>query len=159
MRQSSLVWEMLLASFITVVGIQPSVSLSQEATPAKPTAEKAPTKRLPAYYKDVVTEAQRENIYKIQEKYNGKISILADEIKTLQAARNAEIEALLSTEQKTKLDAVKAAAAKKRAANAAAARIAAPKVSTPATAVAPVAAPAASAPPAVPSTPVRPATK
>lgn len=80
---------------------------------AKEVEEKEPAKRLPPYYKDVVTETQRAEIYKLQEQYNNKISVLAEEIKKLQAERSTAIEALLTPEQKKKLADIKAAAAAK----------------------------------------------
>ncbi len=89
---------------------------AQEAAPKKKAAE--PAGRLPAYYKDVVDEAQRKKIYEIQAKYKVKIDVLAEEVKSLQSQRDKEIEALLSPEQKTKLAKVKAEADKKKAATA-----------------------------------------
>jgi hypothetical protein len=70
--------------------------------------------RLPAYYKDVVTEKQKTDIYALQLKYNGQIEALEQQLNTLQEQRDTEIEGLLSTEQKEKVEALRAAAAGKR---------------------------------------------
>lgn len=93
-----------------------SVSLGQETKEAKPSLKAKG--RLPAYYKDVVTASQKETIYKLQAQYNDQIRKLAEEMKALTEKRDAEIEALLSAEQKAKVDALRAEAKKKSAAQA-----------------------------------------
>jgi len=107
-----------LSLFALLVLAGPVSSFAQENPPKKKNAE--PAGRLPAYYKDVVDEAQRKKIYEIQAKYKVKIEVLSEEVKSLQAQQNKEIEALLSPEQKEKLAKVKAEADKKKAATAAA---------------------------------------
>lgn len=105
----------LLASVCVFASVL-SVSFAQEGKEAKPSLKAKG--RLPAYYKDVVTPAQKETIYQLQTRYNDQIRKLAEEMKTLTAQRDAEIEAVLTAEQKTKLNALKAEAKKKPAAEA-----------------------------------------
>jgi len=59
--------------------------------------------RLPPYYGEIVTEAQRQQIYAVQEKYEKQISALEDQLEALKKKRDAEIKAVLSEEQRTKL--------------------------------------------------------
>lgn len=78
--------------------------------------------RLPAYYGDIVTEAQRLQIYAVQEKYAKQIAALKDQLEALENKRDAEIESVLTADQKTKLKKVQGDAAtsrKKKAADAA----------------------------------------
>ncbi len=96
----------LFASLITV-------GIAQEAKEAKPSTKAKG--RLPAYYKDVVTPTQKETIYALQAKYGEQIRKLAEEMKAVTAQRDQEIEALLSAEQKAKVEALKAASKQKPA--------------------------------------------
>ena len=71
--------------------------------------------RLPPYYGDVVSEAQRVQIYAVQEKYARQIDELKDKMTLLETQRDREIENVLSAEQKARLKKVlDAAAAQKR---------------------------------------------
>ena len=114
---------LLVVSFLAAHGVRPLSSFGQEATTVKQPAkvaeekedDKEPVKRLPAHYKDVVTEDQKTKIYALQEDFNAKISVLAEQIKKLQADRAAAIEALLTAEQKKKIEDLKAAAKAKAA--------------------------------------------
>ncbi len=114
MRRFNLLMVLLLATFLAAGWLQSSPSSAQENTAKKETADKEPVKRLPPYFKEIVTEEQKTKIYALQEEYNEKISVLAEEIKKLQAARTAAIEALLSPEQKQKLADARAAASKSK---------------------------------------------
>ncbi|WP_425614909.1 hypothetical protein NA78x_004793 [Anatilimnocola sp. NA78] len=130
----------LLMGAVGVVS-QPMSLLAQKADAKAPAAEtKKQVKRLPAHYKDIVTVEQRDKIYELQGKYDAQISVLAEQVKAVQKQRDSEIEALLSAEQKAKLEKARAdaktkaqekAAAKKAATDKAAATAA---VSTPAVA-------------------------
>lgn len=62
-----------------------------------------PRGRLPAFYKDVVTPQQRDQIYAIQAKYVDQISKLQEQINQLAAQRDKEIEDLLTAEQKEQI--------------------------------------------------------
>jgi hypothetical protein len=72
--------------------------------------------RLPAYYKDVVTEEQRDQIYAIQAKYVKQLEDLQSQIDAVKAKQSDEIEGLLSAEQKEKLAKVKTEADAKKTA-------------------------------------------
>jgi hypothetical protein len=99
----------LIGSVCLLTALVTLTTAQDTKAPAKPKG------RLPAYYGDVVTEAQRGQIYTIQGKYNDQIKKLQEEIKTLADKRDAEIEGLLTAEQKTKIDTLKAEAGKKKA--------------------------------------------
>ena len=71
--------------------------------------------RLPAYYGDIVNDAQRQQIYAVQEKYAKTLAALQDQIDTIEKQRDTEIEALLDAQQKTKLAAARQAVAEKKA--------------------------------------------
>jgi hypothetical protein len=102
----------LVASICTIACLF-SFALAQETKETKPSLKVKG--RLPAYYKDVVDDKQKEQIYSIQTKYNDQIKKLADEMKALTEKRDAEVAAVLTAEQKAKVDALKAEAAKKKA--------------------------------------------
>lgn len=72
---------------------------SQEAG-QPPKARAKPRGRLPSYYGDVVSLDQREKIYSIQSKYEVELAALREQLKALVAKRDAEVEAVLSDEQK-----------------------------------------------------------
>jgi hypothetical protein len=59
--------------------------------------------RLPAYYGEIVTEAQRRQIYAVQEKYEKQISPLKEQLSALEKKQEVEIKAILSEEQRAKL--------------------------------------------------------
>jgi len=109
-----------LASTLVVAAVSLN-SLGQDAKKADPKAKagakEKPKGRLPAYYKDVVTDEQREQIYAVQAKYAKQLEDLQSQIDGVKAKQNEEIEGLLSAEQKEKLAKVKAEAdAKKKSA-------------------------------------------
>lgn len=94
--------------------------LSQE----KPTAEtkaKPPAKgedklkgRLPNNYGKIdLTMAQRDKIYAIQNGYDAQLDALKEQMKQLVAKRDADIDAVLTAEQKSKLESLRAEAKKK----------------------------------------------
>ena len=61
------------------------------------------TGRLPNGYKDVVSNSQREEIYKIQQDYFETVELLKARIELLESEKNLKIDGLLSGEQRTKL--------------------------------------------------------
>ena len=69
-----------------------------DAKAAKPRAK--PRGRLPAFYGKVVDGKQREKIYAIQQQYEPKISALKAELQDLQDKADAEIDAVLTAEQR-----------------------------------------------------------
>lgn len=91
------------------------------APPAKKKAE--PKGTLPAHYGDVVSGDQREKIYAILASYKDKITKLKQDLDTLEEARDKEVEAVLTPDQKEKVAKAKAdAAAKSKAKKAEAAK-------------------------------------
>lgn len=107
----------LLAALLLTSTAPSAMLWAQEAAAEVPAADDLPAVpkgRLPAFYKDLVTEQQRIEIYTIQQKFNDDISKLAAQIKSLQAARDAEVETVLSDEQKAKLAKIREEAAAKR---------------------------------------------
>ena len=115
-----LVAVLVLAASGIVVGVSPR--LVGQDTKKTEKAEKAPKKakgRLPAYYADIVTDQQRETIYAIQAKHQEKISELNAALLAATQAMNAEIEAVLTPEQKDKLKVAKEDGVAKKKKNAA----------------------------------------
>jgi Spy/CpxP family protein refolding chaperone len=74
------------------------------------------SRRLPANYAPVVTEEQREKIFKIQEEYQAKIAPLETQLKELRKERDDKIAAVLTAEQKKKIEEAAAKAKEKKAA-------------------------------------------
>lgn len=115
-------WKKLIcASLATslVVSVISLSSVGQDAKKADPKAkagakEKKGKGRLPAYYKDLVSEEQRDQIYAVQAKYAKQLEDLQSQMDSLRSKLNDEIEALLSAEQKEKLAKVKAEAETKK---------------------------------------------
>ena len=96
-------------------------SISAEATALVALQKKGKKKRkkargrLPNYYKKSgVTKKQTEQIYSIQVSYREKIESLEEQLADLKAKRSAEIEAILTPEQKKKVEQFQEAARKKR---------------------------------------------
>ena len=109
---------LLLCVALGMIGGSLSTGLADEkgATPAK--KERAKAKGyLPPFYRDVIDGLQREKIYKIQDEYDDKIDALRAEANALEAKRDGEISALLTPEQKKRLDELASEAKVKRAAD------------------------------------------
>lgn len=112
----NLLWKKLLVVVCMAAGVSGLMSapvLLAQKVEAKPeTKAAAPDKskeaksykRLPAYYGDLVDGAQKEKIYALQEKWGKQIDELAEQVKALQQKRDAEIEAVLTADQKAKLE-------------------------------------------------------
>lgn len=83
-----------------------------DSKPAKQRAK--PRGRLPAYYNQVVDGQQREKIYAIQQQYEPKISALKAELQALQDKLDAEVEGVLTAEQREKVKSLTDAAKQKR---------------------------------------------
>ncbi|MGC3966283.1 MAG: hypothetical protein QM775_02590 [Pirellulales bacterium] len=104
----------------------PTLLIADEKTEAKPAAaaEAKPAKTpaadrkgpLPFYFGKVVAPDQKEKIYAIQDRFQDEIAPLAAKIKELQAARDKEIEAVLTPDQLAKVKQLKSEAAAKAAA-------------------------------------------
>ena len=103
-----------------IIGVTSLSTIGQEAKKgadkAKPAAKEKAKGRLPAYFKDVVTDEQRDQIYAIQAKYEKQLGDLRAQLEAVQDKQMAEIEGLLSAEQKEKLKKIRDEAdAKKKA--------------------------------------------
>jgi hypothetical protein len=134
-RRSSMKFSQRMRWSVAFVALALTASLAQQslrgedpaAKPeAKPSAKERakPRGRLPANYGKVVDPLQKEKIYGIQEQYEPKLEALRAQLKDLVAKRDAEIDALLTAEQREKVKEL-AEAAKARRAKAAAAAAAA----------------------------------
>lgn len=87
-----------------------------QSTETKP-ARKAPAGRVPpGYGKLNLSNKQKEEIYAVQDKYKEQIAELQKQIEDLRIARDADIHAVLTAEQKAELAKVLEAAAKAQAA-------------------------------------------
>lgn len=88
-----------------------AVAFLQESKPKPAAKKKAPAGgRLPNNYGRIgLSEKQRNDIYSIQAKYRDQIEALEKQLADLRAKRDAEIEAVLTPEQKQKLEELKAA--------------------------------------------------
>jgi Spy/CpxP family protein refolding chaperone len=71
--------------------------------------------RLPAHYAPVVTEEQRQKIYDIQEEYKAKIDPLEAQVKALTKERDEKIAAVLTPEQRKKVEEAETQAKQKKA--------------------------------------------
>jgi len=98
-------WKKLLVAVLVMAAsglivVERSNHLSGQETKK---VEKKAKGRLPAYYTDIVTDEQREQIYMIQAKHKEKIAELNATLLAATKAMTAEIESVLSAEQKLKL--------------------------------------------------------
>lgn len=84
------------------------------AAKAEGPARRARAGQLPPYYRDVVSDEQRQKIYAIQAEYNAQIAELEAKVAQLRKERDAKIEALLTPEQKKQIEDLRAAARAKR---------------------------------------------
>ena len=121
--KKTLIAAVVIATSGLAIGLVPS-SIGQEAKKTDKAnktdkTEKKAKGRLPAYYADIVTEEQKERIYTIQAKHQDKITELTASLAAANKARDTEIEAVLTAEQKVKLKAAQDEAAAKKAKNAA----------------------------------------
>ena len=113
MKTTSVVTKTLLALgccafFITAA----SLFADDAAKEPQKTERKEARGRLPAYYSDVVTGKQREEIYGIQKEYLSEIERLKAELRTVVKERDERVRAVLSAEQQAEVDKI---AEKKRA--------------------------------------------
>lgn len=89
------------------------LAIAQVEKAAKP--EKTPSPRLPNNFgKLELSDAQKDQIYAAQARYNGQIDVLEEQIKSLKEKRDAEIEKVLSLAQKQKLKALQTEPKKKK---------------------------------------------
>ncbi|MBX9787307.1 MAG: hypothetical protein K2Y37_00195 [Pirellulales bacterium] len=80
----------------------------------KPAAERR--HRLPAHFADVITEEQREAIYKLQDEHAPEIEAQEAKLAALRKKLDDAVRGVLKPDQLKKIDELTAAAAKRRAA-------------------------------------------
>lgn len=110
-----------LLAMLTVVTALPSIIEADEApgTATAPAAEDnrdTPRGRLPDYYIRVVGLDQRDVIYGIQQKYQGRIDELLRQVAELEAQRDKEVEGTLTPEQLARVKQLQQEAEARRAA-------------------------------------------
>ena len=98
------------------IGTSATAATLQIQQKQKSTKRKKAKGRLPNYYAQIgISQKQRKTIYDIQSQYRDQIEDLKKQIEDLEAKRNAQVEAVLSPEQKKRLKLVQANAKKRRA--------------------------------------------
>ena len=90
------------------------LSVGQEKATKKTEQAEKPKGRLPPYFADLVSEEQREKIYAVQAKYADQIKELNEQLTAVAKKQNDEIDAVLSAEQKAKVDAARKEAVTKK---------------------------------------------
>jgi Spy/CpxP family protein refolding chaperone len=73
-------------------------------------------RRLPNFYSQVVSNAQRDKVYEIQAAYFEPMEMLTLRLERLVAERDAQMEAVLTAEQKAKVEALAKESAARRTA-------------------------------------------
>lgn len=91
-----------------------TIGQEKEKEPAKTRKAERAKRRLPNFYSDIVTDEQRKKIYEIQEKYEKQLNDLNEQLLALTKKQSDEIEAVLSDEQKSRIEEARTAAAGKR---------------------------------------------
>ena len=103
-------------------GSRSTAMTEEEVTENEATEEKSEKKakskravhRLPNYFGQIVTEEQKVEIYKIQDEYAPKVQEYREKLAGVLKERNAKIHAVLTPEQKEKLEQMKQEAIAKR---------------------------------------------
>jgi Spy/CpxP family protein refolding chaperone len=106
----SLVGIALLFAAAAILAEPPCVSAADGPPAARVVKKIRGRGRLPNYYANVVTEKQRDEIYKIQEEYRPKIDAAKSQLDALNKEMNEKIAAVLTAEQKKKIEETEAAA-------------------------------------------------
>jgi len=88
------------------------------ASKAEQSGERSFRGRLPAYYRYVVTDQQRQEIYRIQAEYAPRIEQLRAQLEALIAERDAKVQAVLKPEQLKRVEQLREEARKNRQARA-----------------------------------------
>jgi hypothetical protein len=88
-----------------------SLALALAATEQRASGDDAPVKkvkrthaRLPPHYAGVVNDEQRQEIYRLQEEYKPKIKAMQAELNATKNELNEKIAAVLTADQKRKID-------------------------------------------------------
>jgi hypothetical protein len=99
----------LCTALFTLMAGTSSISAA-DGQPAGRVVKKIRKGRLPNHYAEVVTEKQKEDIYKIQEEYKPKIDALKAQLDAVNKEMNDKISAVLTADQKKKVEEAEAAA-------------------------------------------------
>lgn len=99
----------------TVAQAAPAEPGARPGTPARPARREA-RGRLPNYYRQAgVTDAQREQIYAIQAKYQEQIEAIEQQLREVVEKRDKEVQAVLTPEQLATVKRLEEEAAQRRA--------------------------------------------
>jgi hypothetical protein len=111
MRNQRLAW---MATILLGVSLLPGVvSRSEPKAPSKlveKTEKAVSAPRLPPYFAQIgLSTDQRARVLKVRQDYAPRIERLEQELADLTSQRDAEVEALLTTDQKSKLESLRKA--------------------------------------------------
>jgi Skp family chaperone for outer membrane proteins len=104
-------WAVLATVSISLLGFSAAVYADGDAPATKSRIRRF---RLPAHYANIVTPEQREKIEKIHEEYDPKIEAAQAQLDAMRKELRDKISALLSDDQKKKLEEAEAAAKEKK---------------------------------------------
>jgi hypothetical protein len=96
-------WGALLVLAV-VLGSITQTAFGVEITESGKKSARKKGHRLPPHYAKVVKPEQREQIYKIQEKYQPKLEALKAQLESIIQQRDSEITAVLTPEQQQKIE-------------------------------------------------------
>lgn len=101
----------LLPAVFTALLVVSGGSVAQEKKDAKDLKKDDPAPKAkgvlpPSWSKLGLTDTQRQDVYNVQSKYNTEIDKLDAKIKELKAARDKELKAVLTPEQKKRLEGI-----------------------------------------------------
>ena len=99
---------------IVMPGVSQAVGQETSDGPTKKVEKREFRGRLPAYYRTVVDEEQRQEIYAIQKEYWTQIEALKAQLAALTKQRDEKVAAVLTPEQLKKVEAAAEAAKAKR---------------------------------------------
>ena len=110
---------LLATMLVTSIPAQPPPRESASKPSGKPAVSaskdrKKPRGRLPAYYGKVVSDEQRQEIYEIQAEYNEQIEKLKEQLASLTAKRDSEVEQILTDTQRSEITKLKQARSSRR---------------------------------------------
>ncbi|MFO0801344.1 MAG: hypothetical protein U0804_28090 [Gemmataceae bacterium] len=100
-------FRVLLPAVVTAVLVAGGGSVAQDAKKDAKKDDPAPKAKgfLPQNYGKLgLTDTQKQQVYELQAKYNSEIEKLDAKIRELKAARDKEVKAVLTPEQKKRLE-------------------------------------------------------
>ena len=119
MRRRTRLSGMVLLVFLGLLAAQTAIGQQSESAKSKSAKPDATPKRqvrgrLPAYFAAVVTQKQRDEIYRIQARHQDQIDHLRQQIEELETARALEVDAVLRPEQLKEVEKKRTAAEQRR---------------------------------------------